>query len=184
MFTESATEAFKFLTCEFHFEITATSAASVTYEKRGFEVCVHYDAYQSFGIGVTLGWKCSDEPRFNLGEALRSCGAPETLASTFQCSNPEKLQPLLLKLADNMKKHCSRILRLEDEALNQLLNQRNLECSDFNAARELRYAREDAESAWKNQDFAQVVDVLSPLESLLSDTDRKRLSIARKRIQP
>lgn len=183
MFTESATEAFKFLTGEFHFEIIATSAASVTYEKRDFVICVHYDACRSFEIGVTLGWKSSDEPRFDLGEALRSCGAPETFASAFQCSNPENLQPLLLKLADNMKKHCSSILRLEDEALSKLLNQRDLECSDFNTARELRYAMEDAETAWKNQDFAQVVDVLSPLESLLTDTDRKRLSIARKRIQ-
>ncbi len=59
---------------------------------------------------------------------------------------------------------------------------REMESSAYALKRDLQYARSKAEEAWLSKNYAVVVYSYKPFDALLTPSERKRLSIAEKRI--
>jgi hypothetical protein len=65
--------------------------------------------------------------------------------------------------------------------LQRLQRLRDDECARFESERRIRHARADAEKAWVVGDYQKVISVYAPYEASLTDSERKRLQLARKR---
>ena len=52
----------------------------------------------------------------------------------------------------------------------------------FERERKSRYARGDADQAWSARDYQQLIDVLDPHEDSLSEVEKRKLELARKKV--
>ena len=180
---ESATvEAFDYLFSELGFQIADRSPNSLTYHGNGCFVIIRHDSHRSYELTLDLGKEGQPSPMFNFGEALRSCGAPADLPSSYQISDDTKLPMFLEKLADNLRNYCSDLLLGNAQAFQRLQQLREWECEAFGQERDLRYARDDANQAWAVGNYGKVVTTLQPHENLLSKSEKIKLELARKKV--
>lgn len=171
---ESATlEAFDYLFSELGFRITDRSPISLTYHGNGCFVIIRHDFQRSYELTLDLGKEGQPSPLFNFGEALRSCGAPADLPSSYQISDDAKLPMFLGKLADNLRDYCSDLLQGNAQAFQRLQQLRESESETFGQERDLRYARDDAKQAWAVGNYGKVITALQPHENFLSKSKKK-----------
>ncbi len=180
-FEDEVGNAFGYLERDFGYRITARSSDLITYGGNGVVVAVGYDSQRSYEVSVDLGEEGKGHPRFDLGEALRSCDAPKNLPSAYQVSDRVDLPRFLGDLAKNLRQYCSELLRGDQQAFERLQRLQEIECEKFGQERDLRYARNRAAQAWAVKDYERVISALAPHEGALSESEEMKLTFARKK---
>jgi hypothetical protein len=146
---------------------------------------IGFDAVRSFEVGVEVGeistsTGLSERP-FNLAEVLKLHSSPDaTYVERLQASKPDVLVRAIEKLSMLTEKYATDLLDGVAIDFVRLGEFRDKECTEYALSRDLGYAREDAEKAWKNKNYLAVVEAYKPFEAMLSEVERKRLVFAEK----
>ena len=102
--------------------------------------------------------------------------------SRLMNSDQTRLQGILSTLVRLTRDHASDFLMGNDLSFTQVQNQHNKESSEFELDSQLRNARSIVDEAWPVKDYKAIVNVLEPLDSHLSNTEKKRLEYSRKHL--
>ncbi len=160
----------------------------ITYLSSVVRLDILFDTNRSFELDVTI---CLDahllsrpsEPSFNLGEILRAAAAPE--AARFRCvqiTTQSSLELFLSEMAKLVRKYGGKLLEADMAEFHRLAQRREDECQKYADETNLNRARNASADAWKKRDYVAVVKALSSVAAeLLSESDKKRLIIAKHR---
>ena len=85
-------------------------------------------------------------------------------------------------MASQLSQYGSDFLSNDLFAYKRLSDQRELECNDYELQTKLSYIRNDAQTAWKNKDYKQIIALFDPVKDVLSDAELKKLIYAYKQI--
>lgn len=186
-FASLVREVFAFLEREYAFAFSWRSGYMVRFDSPRVFVTVVYDATRSYELGVEIGLRAgiewNIERPFELWTILRSVGQSELFeAKSAVQSRPSDLRKNLEKLADLVRQHASALLIGDIEAFRTLGRQWDADCAAYALETALRYARQNAEKAWKQGKYQEVVKELEPVADHLSPAEQKMLAIARKRV--
>lgn len=178
---------FKFLESKYGFSCVSTSLVMVRYESDEIFVVIRYDANHSYELAVEIGQLKAlfngQERPFSLNEILRLNKLSEVdIHSAVQASSQEVVANCLKKMATQLSRYGSDFLSNDMFAYKRLSDQRERECNDYELKTKLSYIRSDAQIAWKNKDYKQVIALYDPVKNVLSDAELKKLSYAHKQI--
>ena len=149
---------------------------------------VRFDAGRSFEIGVEIGEKQNSAHRlerpFNLAEILRLKGVSEIeCIECLQASKSKVLSNAVELLSNLVTRYANSLLDGTESDFIALAKLRDRECTEYAYARDLRYARSDAEKAWENKNYVRVVNAYKPFITALMPSEKKRLTYAEKKIK-
>jgi hypothetical protein len=172
--------AFQFLLDSFGFQRVLATETSVRWESPAVFVTCNYDSGRSFELTVEIGQKAGGPDRpFNYGEFLRSQAVPEAdWPSGYAALTPDAVRTLATTLARLLSDYGRPLLTTNIEAWNRLTDLRERECREFASQQELRYARQDAEAAWKAKDFRRFILCLTRFRDVLEPSELAELKYA------
>jgi hypothetical protein len=187
-FRRFAVEAFGFLVDRYALSLARAGPTKVVFEGKLVRVEVAYDADRSFELDVIVTLldelaEMRPEPGYRLREILSAMGAPE--ASRFeviQVEAADTLERSLHEMAAALDQYAGELLLGSVAAFRRVGRTRDEACRVYRDERELANARARAAEAWRAGRYAEVVQALSTVASLLSPSDIKRLRIARRRM--
>lgn len=184
VFNEVVRAAFAFLVSSYRFRLVEERENYFRFENDRVVVVLVYDRLRSYEISVALGLKGDAQPLFDLPEVLRSRGvAAEQQPAGYQTASDEVVRRLIAQMSSVLTQHGAELLSGDSLAWRKLNALRDAECLEFAQRHALGFARSKADAAWEKKDFPGVVAALSPLQALLSPTERKRLEYAGKKIR-
>ncbi|TMP32586.1 hypothetical protein [Pseudoalteromonas rubra] len=178
---------FKFLENKYGFSCVSSSLEAARYESSDIFVAIRYDANRSYELGVEIGQLKAlfngQERPFSLNEVLRIHKLKEAgIHSAVQASSHEAVANCLTKMASQLSQYGSDLLSNDVFAYKRLAVQREKECNDYELQTKLLHIRSDAQTAWKNKDYKQVIALFEPVKDELSDAELKKLNYAQKKI--
>ena len=145
-----------------------------------------YHGRQSYEIGLSIG-----PARPGSGDAypmsiLLDVVVPELARGyrNYAGLAPDAVRRGVSELAGLFRICVDRGILEEPDLLERLAERREQAARDYAAEVVLSQTRERVEAAWKARDYAEVVNLLSPVEHLVSEVERKRLRYARGKISP
>lgn len=146
-------------------------------------VTVVYDAIRSYELGVQIGQVGAAGHPFELWTILRLAGQGELPeAKSVIHSRASDLQKNLERLAILFRQYASNLLIGDIELFRAVGRQRDADDDAYALKTALSYARQNAEKAWKQGRYEEVVKELEPVADHLSPSEQKMLAIARKRV--
>ncbi|MFL5329356.1 MAG: hypothetical protein ACJ8C4_10620 [Gemmataceae bacterium] len=188
IFADYAINAFSFLEKEFSFSSTWQGGYAVRFDAKDVFVAVEYQIATSLEIhvkvGLTAGIRHQVERPFEIWEILHLFGVsdlPE--ACTVKQVRPEEVQQYLPHLASILRSVAKPLLAGEYQYFDALDQQRERDCNLLDHQTQLKYARKDAEEAWRASNFKKVIELLASFEEDLTPAEKKRVEIARKKAQ-
>ncbi len=152
----------------------------VRWESPTIFLTCNYDFGRSFEMSVEIGQKKGGPERpFNYGEFVRSQAVPKAdWPSGYTALTPDAVKTLATKLARLLSDYGQPLLTNQSGAWSRLTDLRERECREFALQQELRYARQDAEEAWKAKDFHRFILRLSRFQDVLQPSDLAKLKYA------
>jgi hypothetical protein len=186
-FIDTVHQHFDPLANQYGLKCVTSSPKIVRFENGKVFLQVNFDAYRSYEIGVEIGEIPASaktaERVFNLAEILRLRSSPDaTYVERLQVSKPGILLDAICRLSRLVAQHATGLLSGDAGDFAQVANHRDKECAAYALARDLRYARSDAEKAWTSKNYVTVVNSYKPWEANLTPSEKKRLSFAEKKI--
>lgn len=139
------------------------------------------DADDEAGIGRSVG-----PAQFSLDEILAHAGSEATRGQLGSLSvvSATGVAEALEHLATGLARFARPLLEGDAKVFDELASERRVAARAYNEREEERRLRNAANHAWEAKDYARVVQILEPRESLLSPAERKKLGIARTRMRP
>lgn len=183
-FVDTDRSFFDALAARFGLKCTRFSDREIRYENARANMTVHFDPVRSFELGVEVGAQADSKagPAFSLAEILRLRKSPEsTYVDGLTVTNQQSLKRALARLTGLIEEFAAELLSGDEAMFAELARQREAESVKYELQTKLKRAISDANTAWQVGNFPAVVAALSPLENALSDAEKKRLAIARKR---
>ena len=183
-FVDLACDAFAFLVESYGYSVEVSTPTSIVFRSSSVRVVVAFDARRSYELDVIAGRITQGlGPEYRLDEILGSLGVPEGGQwRTPQVTTRAALETFLRKMADLLREYGGDLLGGSAVAFAEVERYRMGRSQRYAAERQLRRAKERAVTAWRSERYAEVVEVLSPVMSMLSKSDAKRLEIARRRV--
>jgi len=179
---------FSFLVTDYRFRCINATNYAVRFESDEVFVVVHYDADRSYELDVEIGelnilYNGQERP-FNLGEVLRLEGVAEKEKYTlFQASTLPALSNCVAKLSSLLSAYAVELLQHNKFTFKRLSDLRKKECDQYELEVNLAHIRREVQIAWKNKDYAKVVKLYKPVESAISDAEKKKLAFAEKQVK-
>lgn len=178
---------FDALADHYNLECTKSSEWEVRFQNSKVFLQVLFDSGRSFEIGVEIGQIPAMgvlERPFNLAEILRLQKSPDaSYIANLEASQPKVQRHIIARLAELTKKYAGQLLDGDKQAFLILSKFRDRECEEYALARDLRYARRDAESAWLKKDYFGVINIYKSLKTVLTPVEKRRLEFAEKHIE-
>lgn len=186
-FVSLAREAFAFLEREHSFTFSWEGGYIVRFDSPRVFVTVVYDATRSWELGVQVGLQVGIEygieRPFELWTTLRAMGQAELPeAKSVIRSRASELPQNLERLAGLLRQYATNLLTGDIELFRLVGQQQDADNAAYALKTALSYARQNAEKAWKQRRYREVVRELESVEDHLSPAERKMLTIARKRV--
>lgn len=178
---------FSFLVADYRFRCVKATNYAVRFESDEVFVVVHYDAGRSYELDVEIGelnilYNGQERP-FNLGEVLRLEGVAEKERYTlFQASTLPALSNCVAKLSSLLSVYAVELLQHDKFAFKRLSDLREKECDQYELEAKLAHIRREVQIAWRNKDYAKVAKLYKPVESAISDAEKKKLAFAEKQL--
>ena len=94
----------------------------------------------------------------------------------FQASTTAGVKSCVSKLSTLVERYAREVLLANTDVFNQLINIRSLNSQRI----KLTQIRIDAESAWKNKNYHNVVHLYESIKDSLTKTEQKKLQFAKK----
>jgi hypothetical protein len=185
-FADIVRSSFDFLITDFGFSIIEENVTLVRFESDRMAVNV-FHGRSSYELGVEIGPlvpKGKREFRYSLSTVLAALDTEGTADYEYlQTSSPEVLPGLVAKLANMTLEFAPDLLRGNSETCKRVLYQAWLEGRRTTDASNAKSLRQVADKAWKNNDFAVVVDSYTKIKALetaeLTSSELVRLRHAR-----
>ena len=184
-FKNSVVKSFDFLQSDHSFSCVNANEYSVRYESDTVFVSVRFDNGRSFELDVEIGLRGvlydGQERPFNLGEVLRLKGVEEKEGYTFlQASTQQRLENAINRLSSLLKLYATDLLDGNRFVFKSLADLRLKEGEEYALKRDLKLIRSEVKKAWKEKDFAKVVNLYSPIKSHITAAEKKKLEYAEK----
>lgn len=177
-FKETVLLAFTFLVEPYSFDCTQANETAVQYDSDFLSIAVCYDPY-SAEVSLTFSRPRHDECPYSLAELMELYGAEFEWGGTFaQASTPQALQKVLHTFATALI-HCGAALLNGDQETFKLLDGKRRQ-SLVRAT--MDEARRNADTAWRERDYPELVRILKPIQAQLSLHEAGRLEYALKRV--
>ncbi|WP_353666536.1 hypothetical protein [Marinomonas sp. THO17] len=178
-------KSFNFLISEYGFSVVKEDGFQVRFENDDVFLTVHYDANRSYELDVEIGQLKvlfnGEERPFNLGEVLRTERAAEGRGyRALQASDSDALESCITKLAALVSLNAKDYLLDNKFSFKRLSNLREEECNQYELKMKLEGVRREAQMAWQDKDYAKVVSLYKPVESIITEAEKKKLSFAEK----
>lgn len=187
LFSTEARRQFDPLAQQYGLTCVASTEWEVRYENDQVFLTINFDGARSSELSVEVGTRDAryPGPPYSLPEILRLRGVRDAASiSGLMISDRSRLQDALARLAELTTSHASDFLAGSDSSFAQVAKLRNKESAEFELASRLRHARAMADVAWAARDYKAIVQVFEPVESHLSQAEKKRLEYSRKQISP
>jgi hypothetical protein len=186
-FSEALIREFNFLEKK-GFRSTQKNVTLVRYESERVFVNV-YHGRASYELNVEIGLRpaLADEPErpFSIGEIieLRS-GQREGEFTPPQSNTPEGVRKFVSQLASLVKRYAEPALAGDRLFFEQLSRLRVEKSEAYLRELKLKAMRRAVDTAWHEKDYASVIKLYEPLQENLTPAELKKLSYARKHLNP
>ncbi|MEO6395191.1 MAG: hypothetical protein ABIO40_04705 [Devosia sp.] len=178
VFDEVVRAAFAFMEAR-GFAASAADPRNIVYQNGDVKLSVGWTDY-SYEIEIYISPKPSQT--FSLQAVLNFLSPAEAPHRTSQVGEARKLAPVVGRLADTVRTLPPKALSGDASFFAEVdASQRQLAAAEH-IRREIIQARATADKAWRAGDYAQVVGAFNAVEPHLSDADRKKLDLARRRV--
>ena len=179
---------FMFLETEYEYSIVKGDNYMLRYENKDVFLVVHYDAERSFELDVEIGQlKClfnGQERPFTWGEVLRAEGLAEgEKYIAFQAVSCTSFHLGIAQLAQQVSRFSRGYLLNDELSFKRLSSLREFECDQYERERQLVGIRSEAQLAWQKKDYSALVALYEPVESIISEVEKKKLNLARRRVK-
>jgi hypothetical protein len=145
-----------------------------------------YHGRASFELGVEIGRLKETNIKLTLYDIVAWAGAEKAQGFgqhvTFQVSSRKGVQEFVPKLAALVKKHATSFLRADGAAFDSASEIQSERARDYAKGVNLSQVRRKAEAAWHAKDYAQVVDLYSPVRDDLTEVEAKKLTYAQQQV--
>lgn len=181
-FVKMVEQSFERILRQYGFTVAdGTDASAILVTDRIF-VSVIYDKARAFEVLVNLG-RFSDATTskvpFNLGEVFREFAVPNSSQRSYlQSASISRVAEFLESVSIALAEHCDQILRGEEDAFNRVEIRRTIEAREYTLRVQLEGIRKDADLAWQQKNYNAYASLLSGLEPVLTDGDKKKLAFA------
>lgn len=183
-FRDAVVSSFKFLSA-FGFHLVREESTFARYESQTVFVNV-YHGRASYELGVEIGRLAEAEEKLTIYDVVAWANAEKVEGfgqhTMFQVSSREGVREFVPKLAELVKKYAGLLLRNEPNAYESVKEIRSLWASEGMKQMRLRNVRKEAEVAWHQKDYAQVVELFSSIRDDLSESEAMKLAYAEKQI--
>lgn len=181
-FGASVESAFEFLG-EHGFTMRRREPTLVRFESDRLGIDV-YHGRQSYEIGLVIGPARPGSGEDYPMSILLDVVVPELAAGyrNYAALEPEAVRRGVSELARLFRLCIARGILAQRDLLERLAERSEQVVSDYAAEVLLSQTRRKVEAAWKVRDYAEVVELLSPVEHLVGEVDRKKLRYARGKI--
>lgn len=179
-FAEEVKAQFAFLE-NLGFRCTLSEASLVRFESSTFVINVYHEKL-SYEISSALeSVRGSDAYSFSEILSLVNGDRMEQYRD-YATHTVEGVAEGVRQLADLFRKCINAGIFNDCELFSRLKRQRNEWSRNYALETQLEQARKNAESAWAERDFLNVIEILVPFQEHLNPSDLKRLEYAKKRI--
>jgi len=184
-FREEVLSAFSFLVNEYGFRVVEDTSTFVKYESTNVFVNV-YHGRSSYVLGFEIGQirdlSNRNEVIYSLGDILDLLGKRQEERYTFfQASTNERVKEYVLKLALLVRKYGKGFLHGETRLFADLLEASWKKVKAYERETALARARKEAENAWRERDYAKLVEIYNPVREDLTPAELKKLEYAQNR---
>lgn len=179
-FSGEARKQFDFLETKWGFKCTQELPTFVRYESSNIYVNI-YHGRVSFEVGVEFG-EMSNTP-FTLEMLVEILD--EKLVGKYWAAHAKTVQEVcnaLKKAADGLKLYGDSVLSGDRVIFDRLKQLGKKRVADMALDSLLHQIRPKAEAAFRQGDFEKTVDLYSSIENALTPVEKKKLEIAKKRI--
>ena len=185
-FISEAISAFRFLSTDHGFSCVKIEPTFVRYESTSIFINI-YHGRKSSELGVEIGKLSSisglKENWYTLGEVMDLMGVRERLGFTFfQASTRERVQLLVPKLAEYVRKYARPIFEGNLQIFERLRDLRHKKSEEYRKEILLNQIREEAEKAWHKKNYAKLVELYDSMKNDLTLLEVKKLEYAQKRL--
>ncbi|HFD11997.1 MAG TPA: hypothetical protein ENJ32_05980 [Crenotrichaceae bacterium] len=186
-FPELIQDEFSYLVENYGFHCVSATVFDVRFESDTVFVDVRYDANRSYEIGIEVGQKNvlfdGKERPFNLGEILRLRGVAEKEGyKAFQAADSVSLINCISRLSSWLEIYAVDFLQNDRFSFKRLSDFREKECDQYELETKLSHIRREVQIAWSNKDYLKVLELYQPVESFLSEVEKKKLAFAQRQI--
>jgi len=186
-FVRKALSEFSFLDTQYGFTCASAESnakrACIRYESSSVYVEFLYDTYL-YEFDLRVGQIGTDRAlsgeNYTLGEVTKLVGGHQgryATATTF-----DQLDAAVTEWAYQLREYGDAVLRGASQAFDMLQKQSKNSRKQFIEGNRRRQAHYDAEKAWREKDYAKVVQLYALIQEELSVIESKRLEYAKKRL--
>lgn len=145
-----------------------------------------YHGRASFELGVEIGRLKEPEAKLSIFDVVRWARSEEAEGLgqhvMFQVSSPNGVREFVPKLAALVKKYAVPFLSGNEDAYRTALESRAKRYADEVKEGNLRVVRSKADAAWQAKDYAQFVELYSPVRNDLTEVEAKKLAYAEQHV--
>ena len=159
--------------------------ARVGFESARVGVWLLYDAARGGETDLVLSFKPLEEqshPAFSLAELGRLLGLDFRDQLPVNAVSQMALDRWVKTAADLLRSHGKAWLSGEESLFDRLLECRSREADDLARRVALRDMRSAATEAWQRKDYRAVVELFEPFAPALTESEARKLKIARQRV--
>lgn len=185
LFVHSVEQAFGSLMREFGLRRSETSINCVKYCKDDVNVQIAWDARCSYEIELRIGCfhgqEFNEENSYTLGEVILLRRVSNRLNDMFfQASDINALEQTLGQMAVLLSRHATDLLMGDFASYKQLNVARLRYAEELASEQGLNDIRRRADIAWNDRNYDQLITLYSPIEKMLSPSEKMKLGYARK----
>lgn len=179
---------FQFLIDDYGFKSIVLNENHVRYLNETVVLDICYDSARSYEIDIAIGLnktlRNAPSRNFNLREILDfKKAAKKEWYTGFQASKQQDLIEVIRRLACLIKTYAVELLQGNQFVFNALLNASEKQAKTLASERKLQAIRKKVFEAWQLRNYKEIVELLSPVENLITPGEKKKLVYAKKHLR-
>ena len=184
-FCDAIVSGCKVLLNEHGFKVRSQNESCVELESDRVVISFAYDRRRAHELNVSIELRSTEESgtvAYNLGEVMREFEVPRAKERSYlQSSSLERVSEFVSEACEVLGQNCKPILDGCYAAFESVKLRRSVECKRYALEMRLRDIRKEADEAWSTKDYAKYNRLLTGFESILSDSEKKKLEFAARR---
>ncbi|MBV9067893.1 MAG: hypothetical protein JO093_14120 [Acidobacteria bacterium] len=182
VFPDAVSRCFEFLR-QFGFYQVRANSHSVRYESVQAYILVFYEEY-SFEIGLEVGSLIESSVRFPMSAVIRLFEPEEAdRYRDYAAQTAEEIERGVTKLASQFARYVDAGLFDDPKLFEHLRNVTDHSLRQYAREVEMSNTRQKLEVAWREKNYAKVVDLLEPIRAELTASELKKLEFSKNKLR-
>lgn len=181
-FRDAVLASCKELIANHEFNLRVGDESYVALESRGVIISLAYDRTRAFDLNIGITTESMEEAGiipYNLGEVMREFNVTRSKERSYlQSSSLQRVAEFVKDACDALVQYCGPVLEGDSVAFEKVRNRRASESKQYTLEVRLAGIREEVEQAWRTKDYPKYRGLLSGFESVLSESEKKKLEFA------